>query len=153
MTSTELATHPRALRRGLAAAPALLLALLPKVACPACWPAYGSSLSALGLGSAMDSPWRAPLLGAFLLPALWLLARAARRRHDRRPLVVGSVGAGMCLLATVYDQAAASLLGSALFVTAMVWSSFAPRSPRHGSLCVPTQPDGGASAARCCRRA
>lgn len=36
-------------RRGLAVAPGVGLEFLPKLACPACWPAYTALVSSLGL--------------------------------------------------------------------------------------------------------
>lgn len=150
MTSTEAPSTPRT-AHGLAALPAVLLALLPKFACPACWPAYGSVLQALGLGSVLSSPWRLPLLAVFLLPALGLLARTGRRRRDQRPLTLGVVGAIVSLLAVALGHSTMSLLGSALFVGAMVWSSFAPKRTRTQPPIAAAQPGGGAPA--CCRRA
>ncbi len=41
-------------RSAIAMAPGVGLALLPKVTCPACWPAYAGVLSALGLGFLME---------------------------------------------------------------------------------------------------
>lgn len=136
MTRTELRTSAGAVRGGLAAAPALLLALLPKVACPACWPAYGSVLSALGLGGLLASPWRVPLLAVFLAPALWLLARGCRRRDRRWPLVPGLGGAAATMVGAFRDQVGLSLVGSVLFVVAMAAVSVvggAASSP--GSCC------------------
>lgn len=153
MTSTEaprISGHagPRGGRIGLTALPALLLALLPKVTCPACWPAYGSVLSALGLGGLLASPWRAPLLAVFLLPALWLLARRRRERSGRRPLVLGGVGAAASLVGICSGLEAMSIAGSALFVAAVLWSSIA-RRPAVAAGQRPAAP----SPARCCRRA
>lgn len=147
MTSTELPAPPGALRSGLAAVPALLLALLPKFACPACWPAYGSVLSALGLGGLLASPWRVPLLAAFLTPALWLLARGCRRRR-RWPFALGIAGAAASVVGACVDHLALSLAGSAAFVVAMISVAAG------GSTTTAARPTGGAaSTAPCCRRA
>ena len=43
-------TDASAKKSAIAAAPGVAIALLPKVFCPACWPAYAAALSALGLG-------------------------------------------------------------------------------------------------------
>lgn len=163
MTSTELATRrstlpstlrstlgstlPSTLRNGIAALPALLLALLPKFTCPACWPAYGSVLSALGLGGLLASPWRVPLLAVFLAPALWLLARGCRRRRRRWPFVVGVTGATASMVGACVDHTWLSLAGSAAFVVAI--AAVAGRS-------TPTavrRPGDAASPAPCCHRA
>lgn len=145
MTSTEVA--PSVGRHGLAALPALLLALLPKFTCPACWPLYGSVLSSLGLGGLLASPWRVPLLAVFLLPALWLLVRGCRGRRRRWPLGLGLAGAAASLVGALGDHGALSLAGSVAFVTAMV----AVAAVR-GTAAAPQRP-AVPSPDRCCRRA
>jgi hypothetical protein len=42
----------RTWKQNLVAAPGVGLSLLPKLACPACWPAYTGLLSSIGLGLA-----------------------------------------------------------------------------------------------------
>lgn len=147
MTSTELPTPPGALRSGLAALPALLLALLPKVACPACWPAYGSVLSALGLGGLLASPWRVPLLAVFLAPALWLLVRRCRRHRSRWPLVLGVAGAAASMVGACGNHMWLSLAGSAAFVAAILAAA------GRGTSTAVRQPGDAAPPAPCCRRA
>ena len=148
MTRTELRSPAGAVRGGLAAVPALLLALLPKVACPACWPAYGSVLSALGLGGLLASPWRVPLLAVFLAPALWLLARGCRQRHRRWPLVPGLGGAAASMVGALGDQVVLSLAGSIMFLAAMVAVTVV------GGTASETRPRRDpASPGSCCRRA
>jgi hypothetical protein len=66
----------------LASLPAIGTALLPKLACPACWPAYTGLLSALGLGFINYTPYLFPLTLSFLcitVGSLWLQARRNRR--------------------------------------------------------------------------
>ena len=47
-------------RSSLATLPGIGLAFLPKIACPACWPAYAGLLSSLGLGFLLDVRWLFP---------------------------------------------------------------------------------------------
>lgn len=63
-----------------AALPAIGLALLPQVFCPACWPAYASALAALGVGFVDYTPWLLPGTALFLALALAALAAQARQR-------------------------------------------------------------------------
>ncbi len=42
-------------KHGLLALPGVGVSILPKLACPLCWPAYAGLLSSIGLTS---SPWR-----------------------------------------------------------------------------------------------
>jgi hypothetical protein len=74
MTSTRssLATLP-----GLAFAG---FALLPKLACPLCWPAYASVLTWLGLGFLLQVRWLFPLPAVLLVVAVVTLGRRARSR-------------------------------------------------------------------------
>jgi len=65
--------------------PALGTALLPKAACPACWPAYAGFLSSIGLGFLLDSVVLLPLTGAFAV-SVFALAFRSRRRRGHGPL-------------------------------------------------------------------
>ena len=59
--------------------PAVGAALLPKLTCPACWPAYAALLSALGVGFIDYTPYLLPLTLAFLAVTLAILAWRPRR--------------------------------------------------------------------------
>jgi hypothetical protein len=69
-------------KNSLTAVPGIAFAFLPKIVCPACWPAYAGLLSALGLGFLLDETWLLPLTTAFLG-----LATAVRMR--RRSVTAG----------------------------------------------------------------
>lgn len=56
-------------RRSLGVVPGIGVALLPNVACPACWPAYAGILGSVGLGFLMDTTWLLPLTALLLVPA------------------------------------------------------------------------------------
>jgi len=71
--------------RLLTAAPGVGAALLPKVACPACWPAYAGLLSALGLGFLMETRYLLPLTIGFLALALGAIGWRARSRRGFGP--------------------------------------------------------------------
>ena len=64
------------------------VALLPKLTCPACWPAYAGLLSAMGLGVLATGTWLLPLTLGFLGIALGALAFRARQRRGFGPLLV-----------------------------------------------------------------
>src|SRR5712692_7695051 len=53
-------------RRTLLTLPGIGFGLLPKLACPACWPAYASLLSSAGLGFLLSRTYLLPLTLAFL---------------------------------------------------------------------------------------
>jgi hypothetical protein len=82
----------------LGIAPSVLLALLPKLTCPLCWPAYGAALSALGLGFVDYTPYLLPLTALFIAVSLGALAWTARVRGDWLPVGLGALGAANLLL-------------------------------------------------------
>src|SRR5205823_3001462 len=81
----------RSVRSLIGTLPAVGAALLPKVACPACWPAYAGFLSAVGLGFLLKEAWLLPLTATFLAMAVGALAFQARRRRRFGPLVLGGI--------------------------------------------------------------
>ena len=82
----------------VASFPAIGTALLPKLTCPLCWPAYVALLSALGLEFFDYTPYLLPLTFMFLAVALGALAMHARRSGQRAALIIGVAGAAIVLL-------------------------------------------------------
>ena len=84
-------------KQTLAALPGIGVSLLPKLMCPACWPAYAGLVSALGLGFLISTQYLLPLTVVFLALTAWVLGYRASRRHgavlvDRAAACVGRVG-------------------------------------------------------------
>lgn len=77
----------------LAALPTVGAALLPKLTCPLCWPAYTALLGALGVGFVDYTPYLPAMTAAFLAVSVGSLAYLARRRRTVLPLLGGIVGA------------------------------------------------------------
>jgi len=103
-----------------ASLPAVGTALLPKLTCPLCWPAYTTVLSALGLEFVDYTPYLFPATLAFLALAVGMLALAARRTGRWIPLLLGLASAGIVLtgkFAMASDWVANS--GIALLVAAV----------------------------------
>jgi len=63
--------------------PGVGVSLLPKLACPFCWPAYAGLLSSVGLGFLISAKYLLPITAAFLVLAV------AARWHSGR---VGGTG-------------------------------------------------------------
>ena len=84
----DTAIRARTLNSSLTSGTAVLLALLPKVACPACWPIYAGILSGLGLGFLLDHGWLLPITAAFLGLAVAALAISARNRNGYGPFLL-----------------------------------------------------------------
>ncbi len=127
----------RTWKQNLLAAPGIGLSLLPKIACPACWPAYAGLLSSLGLGFLIPNmTYLLPLTVAFLLIAVGLLGFRARRRRRYVPFVLGIIAASLILLGK-FSLASNPVLytGLGLLILASVWNSW-PIASR--CICAPT---------------
>ncbi|MBO6934846.1 MAG: hypothetical protein JJ863_07720 [Deltaproteobacteria bacterium] len=115
--------------------PGLGIALMPKVVCPFCWPAYAGVLGALGLGFLMEDRWLLPLSAGFLLLLLLALGWRARARRGFGPLLVGSVGAALVLAGKfAFDSSPAAYLGVATLFAACAWNAW-PKSKASEAKC------------------
>jgi mercuric ion transport protein len=137
------ATVPRPMKRAggwgasFAMLPGIGAALLPKVACPACWPAYAGFLSSLGLGFLMETTWLLPLTSAFLVIALGALAFRARSRRGHGPLALGAIAAAIVLLGKfVFEIDAAMYAGIGVLVAASLWNSWPRRRAEACPACA-----------------
>ncbi len=126
----------RTWKQNLLAAPVIGLSLLPKIACPACWPAYAGLLSSIGLGFMVSNlTYLLPLTVAFLLIAVGTLAFRARRRRGYVPFALGILAAGFILLGKFYLASNPVLyVGLGLLILASVWNSW-PIASR--CICAP----------------
>ncbi len=121
----DLKSTTRGWRGSLALLPAIGVALLPNLTCPACWPAYAALLSSLGIGFLPTDKYLIPLTGVFLVFALAMLAWQARGRTRIGPLVLGSIGAVVIVLGRFVLQLDPVLYsGLAVFVSAAVWNAW-----------------------------
>lgn len=123
--------RPRPRRRWRSTAallPGIGVALLPKVVCPLCWPAYAGVLGAAGLTFLMEDRWLLPISGAFLVAALAALAWRARSRRGYGPLSLGAGSATAILVGRfVMDSTAIVYFGIAALVLAGVWNAWPRR--------------------------
>ncbi len=121
-------TPPPARRLQLVAMlPAVGAALLPKLTCPVCWPAYAAVLSALGVGFIDYTPYLLPLTLVFLGATLAMLAWRPRRGYA--PLALGLAASAIVLVGKfLFDSDFAVYAGVALLVAASVWNAWPVRS-------------------------
>lgn len=125
----------------LATMPAVGAALLPKLTCPACWPAYAGILSAVGLGFVDYTPYLFPLTLAFLALAVFLLGYRAKKRRGYRPLIVGIIAAQVVLVGKfVFASDGAMYGGIALLMAGSLWNSWPQKEGEEDSCpaCNPT---------------
>lgn len=126
-------------RHFLTALPGIGTALLPKLACPSCWPAYAGLLSLLGIEFMNYTPYLFPLTILFLsLPVVSLGYRAEKRR-GYRPFAIGILAAIIVVVGKfVLLSGWAAYGGIALLMAASLWNAW-PRRGGSGtcSACIP----------------
>lgn len=88
----------RTWKQGILALPGVGVAMLPKLACPLCWPAYAGLLSSLGLSFLISTAYLLPLTVVFLILALAALAFRAKKRRGYGPFLLGFIAAAAVLL-------------------------------------------------------
>ena len=117
-------------RNTISLLPAIGTALMPKLVCPACWPAYTGLLSAVGLGFINYSPFLLPLTAVFLVVVLATLGWRANARRGYAPLALGLVAALVLLIGKFQlDSDAATYTSISLLVGASLWNSWPRRNP------------------------
>lgn len=133
LIAAALAGTPRPQRLGrniMPLLPAIGTAIMPKLVCPACWPAYAGLLSALGLGFIDYSPFLLPLTAVFLVVVLATLGWRANARRGYAPLALGIVAALVLLIGKFqFDSDAATYTSISLLVGASLWNSWPRRNP------------------------
>ena len=117
-------------RSSAAVLPGIGIALMPKLVCPLCWPAYAGILSATGLTCLMEDRWLLPISGLFLCAALAALAWRAKFRRGFGPFYIGVVAALVILFGKFgLDSMVFVYLGIAALTGACVWNAW-PRRTR-----------------------
>ncbi|MHB8502188.1 MAG: MerC family mercury resistance protein [Candidatus Acidiferrales bacterium] len=117
-------------KQGLLALPSVGVSLLPKLACPACWPAYAGLLTSVGLGFLLSVVYLFPLTTAFLVLALGALAFRAKQRRGYGPFLLGIVAAGGVLLGKFVWESTLIMHGAVgLLVISSLWNTW----PRGGT--------------------
>jgi len=112
--------------------PTFGIALLPKLFCPACWPAYAGLLSSMGLGFFDYTPYLLPAMLFFIAIALGALVYRASQRHGHRPFYLGLVASGILLLSKFhFDNDPLMWFGLVLLMTASLWNTW-PKKQAQG---------------------
>ena len=122
----------------LGVVPGVAAAALPRMTCPACWPAYAGLLGSVGLPVVvLDAWWLFPVTAVALVVALGVLAF---RRHQRRgtgPLILGLVASVLVLMGKfAFESPAATYGGTALLIGASVWNAWPARRVEAGPRCA-----------------
>ena len=129
-------------KRTIGALPGVSVSLLPKLMCPACWPAYAGIVSALGLSFLISAKYLLLLTVVFLSITLLTLGFKASRRNGYGPLGLGLLASATILSGKFYfDISQLTYAGLGLLVTASVWNSWPRRAAKAPfcSACVPAE--------------
>ena len=118
-------------KQGLLALPGISVSMLPKLACPACWPAYAGLLSSIGLGFLISAAYLLPLTAASLAFAVGAMAYKAKKRHGYGPLVFGLVAATAVLVGKfAWESKPTMYSGFGVLVIASFWNAW-PTHVKH----------------------
>ncbi len=132
-------------RRAFAMLPSIGVGLLPKLACPACWPAYAGLLSSFGVSFLIDSRYLFALTAIFLVVALFFLGFRASRRRGLGPLAIGVVASVVLLVGKFhFGSDTAMFLGVGLLMGASFWNSW-PRKLATSPACAACEPSASVS--------
>ena len=113
------------LTRSLAVLPGIGVALLPKLTCPLCWPAYAGILSTLGLSFLLSANHLLTITALFLTLSVGSLAFRARGRHGYGPALIGIAASAAALHGKFQFNSTTTVYGGlALLATASIWNGW-----------------------------
>lgn len=129
-------------KHSVAALPALVVAWLPSVTCPVCWPAYAAVLSAMGLPFIAYDGYLLPLMAAALLVAVGSLGFQGWKRGAYGPTSLGVAAAGAIILGRFVLQSDVWFyVGVGLLIVASMWNAW-PRRRAAAAVCPSCVPAG-----------
>lgn len=121
----------RSLKSGglLAAIPAVAIAVLPKLTCAACWPAYAAIMSSLGVGFFNYTDYLLPIMVVAVAVSLGLMFYKNKVRRGLTPFYLGLVGSLLMLVGKFsLGMDWVSYVGAAVLVGASIWNSIPVKS-------------------------
>lgn len=129
----------------LAAMPAIVIALLPKLICPFCWPLYTGLLGSIGTNFINYTPYLFPVLTMFLIITNTGLILAARRQQKYGPFYLGIISSLLILLGKfLYITDVFIFVGLSGLIMSVIWQSRSKRSSERDS-CSACNNDGVAT--------
>lgn len=118
----------RAWKQSLVTIPGVGVSLLPKLACPLCWPAYAGLLSSIGLGFLISAKYLLPITASFLVLAVGALAFRANQRHGYGPFLLGLCAAAGVLVGKFWWESNPAMYSAVgLLVIGSVWNAWPHR--------------------------
>lgn len=127
-------------KRFLAVLPVIGAVVLPKLTCPACWPAYAALLSGLGLGFINYTPYLFPMTLGFLAIVLISLAYRAQTRRGFGPLWFAVSGSSILLAGKFLWVSDVVLYGGlAIVIAASIWNAWPLKADASCNQCQHTK--------------
>jgi hypothetical protein len=124
-------------RRTATVLPGIGVALMLKLICPLCWPAYAGLLSAVGLGFLINSRNLMIVTAAFLIVAVTALAFHARQRRGYGPAIAGLAASIVIVLGKFYLESPAAIYAAlGVLIAASVWNSWPVRVMASCPQCI-----------------
>jgi multidrug transporter EmrE-like cation transporter len=121
--------------------PAVGVALLPKLTCPLCFPAYAAILGALGLEFIDYTPYLLPLTAAFLVVTVGVMALQTQRTGVVYPLLLGIAASALVLIGKFHFESEWLTVGSIVLLVASVF--FGSRAKSDSTVSCPACVTGG----------
>src|SRR5712692_7411143 len=88
----------RTWKQSLMTLPGVGASILPKLACPFCWPAYAALLSSVGLGFLISTAYLLPITVAALIVAVAALGFRAKERRGYGPFLFAVPAAAVVVI-------------------------------------------------------
>ncbi len=125
------------IKAGLSSIPAVLIAMLPQVFCPACWPAYAGLLSSIGVGFVDYTPYLLPVTVILLVISMVTLAYKAKTRRGYGPLIIGTIGSLLIVVGKfVLDIDIILYLGAITLITGSMWNAWPKKKDANDDCAV-----------------
>ncbi len=123
-------------KRNTSLFPVIGVALLPKLTCPACWPAYAGLLSALGISFVDYTPYLLPFTLFFLLVSLTALFYNAKNRRGYSPFYMGIISSLILVVGNFYfENELFMYIGLGLLISASIWNTWPLTSLKSDTNC------------------
>lgn len=119
------------------AIPSIFLALLPKLTCPMCWPAYTALFASLGIGFINYSPYVPIIIIGLLTISLFSLGYKASLRRGYLPFALGLFGSVSIFVSHILSLGSFMFyFGSVALIAAAIWNAWPiKKSSKHSLLC------------------
>ena len=126
----------RTWKQSLMTLPGVGASILPKLACPACWPAYAALLSSVGLGFLISTVYLLPMTVALLSLALGAIAFRAKQCNGYGPLLLGLLATAAVLLGKFAWESKPTMYSAfGLLVVASLWNAWPRHAPSEVAMC------------------